>query len=67
MGILDRLFGKKEEKETESKEEDSDSEQGKYSEECSLCGATGTEKKWMGKYWHKKCIRVAKKGARKMI
>ena len=40
---------------------------GKFDEECSVCGAAGTEKKWMGQYWHKKCLRAVKKGARKMI
>jgi hypothetical protein len=41
---------------------------GKYSNEpCALCGATGSEKKWLGQFWHKKCLRQAKKGAKKMI
>ena len=65
MGFLDSLKGKK----PDAKKEEPVEEQppGKYSQECALCGNPGTERKWMGQYWHKKCIRVAKKGARKMI
>ena len=29
-------------------------------------GGAGTEKKWMGQYWHKKCLRLTKKGAKKI-
>ena len=65
MGLLDGIMGKKEEKVQEMKE--SESPEGKYSEECSLCGKAGTEKKWMGKYWHVKCIRSARKVARGMM
>lgn len=63
MGFLDRFSKKKEEK----KELQTDVPEGKYDEECSLCGAPGSEKKWMGQYWHKKCLRQMKKGAKKMI
>jgi hypothetical protein len=66
MGLLDSLKGKKEELESKKKEAEALPE-GKYSEECSLCGGTGTEKKWMGQYWHKKCYRSMRKGARKMM
>ena len=55
------LFGKKKEEEQE------EVPQGKYDEACALCGAQGTDKKWMGSYWHKKCLRVARKGAGKML
>ncbi len=44
-----------------------DSAEGKYSEPCSLCGNPGTERKWMGKHWHKQCIRRAKKAAKGML
>lgn len=76
MGLLD-AFKKKEEK-TELKPEMSEEErqkvfaekdrpQGKYSETCAGCGGAGTDKKWMGQYWHVKCMRSAKKQARKMF
>jgi len=66
VGFLDKLTGKKEELEKKKKEEEAQPE-GKYKEACALCGSPGTEKKWMGQYWHKRCSRIAKKGARKMI
>lgn len=51
-----------------SSDEDSDSAPiGKYSEPCALCGKQGTEKKWMGQYWHKKCLRQTKKISKKMV
>jgi len=55
------LFGKKEE---EPKEE---VPEGKYSETCALCGNPATEKKWAGQFWHKKCMRKAKKAAKGML
>jgi len=39
----------------------------KYSEQCALCNNPGTEKKWMGQYWHKKCLRKAKGYSKKII
>lgn len=38
-----------------------------YPEACSLCGKTETEKKWMGQYWHKKCLRNARKAGKRMM
>lgn len=71
MGFLDGLTGKKEATKgsPEGKKEQTPDEvpEGKYEEECSLCGAPGSEKKWMGQYWHKACLRKMKKGAKKMI
>ena len=61
MSFLDRLKGKKEEPEEEPQPE------GKFTEECALCGGTGTEKKWAGQFWHKKCHRQAKKFAKGMF
>lgn len=49
------------------KEEPAEEPEGKYNETCSLCGHAGTEKKWMGQYWHKKCLRGVRKTSRKMI
>ena len=40
---------------------------GKYGEKCALCGNIGTDKKWMGQFWHKKCVRVARKQARSFV
>ncbi|GEM_PF-582105 len=40
---------------------------GKYNEECALCGKLGTDKKWAGQFWHTKCMRNAKRMSKKMI
>jgi hypothetical protein len=64
MGLFDAFKGKKEETPEEAEEKEPE---GKFDEECSACGGTGTDKKWMGQYWHKKCLRAVKKGARKML
>ena len=64
------IFGKKEESKSEEKktEEESDSSLvGKYNEQCALCGKAPTDKHWGGQYFHKKCFRSIKKGARGMI
>ncbi len=66
MGFLDKLKAKKEEVEEKKKEAEAEPE-GKYSEVCALCGNPGTDKKWMGQFWHHKCARLARKGARKMV
>ncbi|HZX34623.1 MAG TPA: hypothetical protein VFF09_04545 [archaeon] len=80
MGLLNNFFGKKEDgagqpekdsgKPVKAKPENKKPKpapEGRYDETCSLCGAGGTDKKWAGQYWHVKCIRMAKKQARKMI
>lgn len=68
MGLMDKVFGKKEEELKEKAEQNQGQAlQGKYSEECALCGGSGTDKKWMGQYWHKKCLRKSKKMAKGMI
>ncbi|MCX6798704.1 MAG: hypothetical protein NTW59_01240 [Candidatus Diapherotrites archaeon] len=68
MGLFDKLTGKKEEGAAEQKKEKAAAEPaGKYNEPCALCGKLGTEKKWMGQYWHKKCMRGARKAAKGMI
>jgi len=64
MGILDR-FKKKEGQEAEQKQEVP--VVGKYEQVCALCSKPGTDKKWMGQYWHKRCARLARKGAQRMI
>ncbi len=55
------LFEKKEEKEIDQEI------QGKYEEQCSLCGKAPTDKKWGGQYFHKKCMRKMKKMSKGMI
>jgi len=65
MGLFDRFSGKKEEK--EEPVEEKEVPKGKYDEECTVCGELGTEKKWLGQYFHKKCLRRMKKGAKKML
>ena len=40
----------------------------KYAEEeCAVCGGNECEKKWLGQFFHKKCLRKMKKTARGMI
>ncbi|MFH1664232.1 MAG: hypothetical protein ABH986_05530 [archaeon] len=63
MGLTD-MFKKKEEEKQEPKEA---VPEGKYNQACALCGAEGTEKKWAGQYWHKKCMRKSRKMARGMF
>ncbi|MCK4327273.1 MAG: hypothetical protein KAW41_02225 [Candidatus Diapherotrites archaeon] len=35
--------------------------------ECSVCGQPGADKKWAGQYFHKKCLRKARKMAKAML
>ena len=65
MGLLGNLIGAKKPEETGAPE--AQAPQGKYDELCSICGKGGTEKKWAGKYWHKKCFRMARRSAKGMI
>ncbi len=70
MGLKKFIFGEEKKEEgsaAEQQEGSSDSSGGKFSEPCALCGAAGTEKKWAGQYWHKKCMRKSKKIAKGMI
>lgn len=63
--ILVGFFGKK----IGAKNESDNSEEavGKYDEQCSLCGKAPTDKHWAGQYFHKKCLRKIRKGAKGMI
>lgn len=66
MGLLDRF--KKQDKPSEKPiEQEGLVSGGKYDEPCALCGKLGSEKKWMGQFWHKKCVRKSKKFAKGMI
>ncbi len=70
MGLIGNLLGKKDTSAGAKKSETEPpamAEEGKYNEPCSLCGAAGTEKKWAGKHWHKKCIRRMKHAAKGML
>jgi len=39
----------------------------KYPDACALCGQPDTDKKWVGQFWHQKCLRKLKKGAKGML
>lgn len=68
MGLLDKLKAKKEELEEKKKEDTTEEEEeDRYGESCGFCGDQGADKKWLGQYFHKKCLRKLKKGAKKMI
>jgi len=60
-------FGKKEEKAEEKKGSAEAGTEGRYEDACALCGKGPTEKKWMGKYWHKSCMRKSRKFAKGMF
>jgi len=67
MGLFDRLKGNKEDTVTASEEEQGEQDP-KYPEQaCALCGKTGTEKKWAGQFWHKKCYRKMRKVGKGML
>ncbi len=57
------IFKKKE----ETKGQEEEVPVGKYEEACSLCGKSPCDKKWGGQFFHKKCFRKIKKGARGML
>lgn len=59
------LFGKKEEAQKPSSEVDENA--GKYNEPCALCNKAPTDKHFAGQYFHRKCFRKIKKGARGML
>ena len=61
MGVLDKFKQSIEEK------KEGNVVSGKYEEECSLCGNKGADKKYLGQYWHTKCLRGMKKQSKKMI
>lgn len=59
------LFDKKEEKEGDSTE--ANESPGKYNEACALCGKSPTDKHFAGQYFHRKCFRKVRKGAKGML
>lgn len=61
MGFLRRFFRKKEEKKEKVEEE------GDPSRICALCNQPGAQISFGGVYWHKKCLRKARKMAKGMI
>jgi hypothetical protein len=69
VGVIMGFFGKKESSTKQSGENESTGgqAQGKYNEPCGLCGKSPTDKKWGGQYFHKKCFRKLKKGAKGML
>jgi len=66
MGLGDFLNKKKNEIEEKQKQGKEVQLEGKYDESCALCGGGGSEKKWAGQYWHKKCMRRSRRMARGM-
>ncbi len=63
MGLLDFLKGKKKEEPKESNREEEP-------QLCAMCGqeiAPGEGKYYGGQWWHKKCLRKARKMARSLI
>ena len=61
------IFKKKEDSEAKEESSEESASEGKYQEACSLCGKTPCDKKWGGQFFHKKCFRKIKKGARGML
>jgi len=71
MKFLD-IFKKKPEKKEEKKEikkasTATQSPPTAVDRTCAYCGNGGADRKWAGQYWHKQCIRQAKKEAKSMI
>ena len=50
----------------ESKGEEPEEEYGD-GPECAACGKPGSDKKYGGQWWHKKCLRKLKKQAKTMF
>jgi hypothetical protein len=45
-----------------------DTEKARFpNEPCAVCNLPGTDKKWAGQYWHKKCLRKARGAAKGML
>jgi len=61
------FIGKKDNEEKKEVNEVDSVLEGKYNEPCALCGKAPTDKKWGGQFFHKKCFRKIKKGARGML
>ena len=51
----------------EETNEEHDSNIGKYPEACSVCNKAPSDKKWLGRFFHKKCLRKLRKGAKGMF
>ena len=57
-------FGKKKE---EKKEKEEQVEEEQTGEICSVCGKPGADKKFGGMWFHKKCLRKARKKAKSLV
>jgi len=68
MGIRDWFKKKPSQKVDEEKssaQQHPDLSSAKHADKiCSYCGNSGADRKWAGKYWHKSCLRAAKKEAK---
>jgi len=68
MGLFDKIKQNLVEAKQKKLEEKSPAvPAGKYPEPCALCGGNGADKKYLGQFWHKKCLRGVKKQSKKMI
>ncbi|MBR9707150.1 MAG: hypothetical protein GOV15_01815 [Candidatus Diapherotrites archaeon] len=74
MGLLDKLLGRKKEPEVKSETapvlqpEPEPEVKPKYAGEvCAYCNDGGADKKFGGRFFHKKCIRAMKKEAKSYV
>lgn len=67
MGLKDFIRGVFAKKEKKEEKESKESLEVKSTHICALCQKPGADKKWAGQYWHKKCLRMARKAAQRMV
>ncbi len=69
MKLFGKIFGKKKTEPQEKPEPEEVKEESKQvsSNVCVACGEPGADKKFAGQWWHKKCLRKARKMAKSMI
>jgi len=68
MGFLG-IGEKKADEETKVEETATESggAEGKYNVPCAVCNKAPCDKHWAGQYFHKKCLRKIRKGAKGML
>jgi hypothetical protein len=68
MGLFNKKESSEDEENTQKKPDSAyGMAQGKYNEQCSVCGKSPCDKKWGGQYFHKKCFRKMKKMSKGML